>query len=386
MDLPGIVIYDDTELEETRVEKWSTDSRPTAVRITGGVGDALIVAQVLAQSNKDAHIFVRDGQVPLIKSIEGVLSVYRSAELNHAGMRRKYGGIFDCPRLFASAKQITDEEYYGRVAKYLSINLPRRGLSNFKVAENKYPRVGKYVCIHAGSSNPNRRLSKTCWKAVAAAWIDQGFHVYWMGTFGDFGLIGKGMSVAWDVSNELVDQMELLRNSKHFYGNDSGFAHIAGILGIKSDVFFTNTHPDQVIARYPNTTGHHAFLPGEVPSRSLHLDDPQGLEVNKRWTPENVCKHLHLQSGSDVEGDVLERTLKVTTRVPPDILKTLKEANYFPQVLDVAKIHPSNAYLDYSDHLFLRIGESVFQVSTNPPDLVRALREIRAKYLESNYS
>jgi len=217
-------------------------------------------------------------------------------------------------------------------------------------------------------------MPEVVWEAVANAVIADGYHVYWMGTFGDFGIKSKDMSIAWDTSNELVDQMELVRGCTKFYGNDSGFAHVAGILGVRGDVFFINTHPDQVISRYPNLNGHHIFGPGETPSRSLSVEDPQAQQVLKRWTPENVCKRLHIHPVSFEPGQETTTSILCTLRVPDEVIASLVDGKYAPKL--ITSFEQTEAYLDYTDKLFLQVGDKQIQVSTEPHDLIRALREI----------
>tara|TARA_R110002020_G_scaffold34660_3_gene105264 strand:+ start:9513 stop:10649 length:1137 start_codon:yes stop_codon:yes gene_type:complete len=374
MDLPGISIHNDMDRAEALVEKWSNDSRPTAVRIVGGIGDALIVAQVLAHSKKHAHLYVRDNQMSLMHKVKGIDTVKPATSLNRAQVRRSYGGVLNCPMLFATARQITSKEYYKCTADYLQVNLPAKPVQSFESADNVYPSVGKYVCIHAGSSNPNRKLPEATWEEIAASVTAEGNFVWWLGTMGDFGMSGKRMACAWDTSNCLVDQMELVRKCSKFYGNDSGFAHIAGILGVRGDVFFVNTHPDQVVARYPNLCGHHAYLEGEVPSRSLKLDDPQAINVQARWTPEVVCKRLHLHRSHTLNGAPRTSEMTCTLRVPDVILAGLVDNNYAP-VLSTS-LTPQPPYLDYTDRLSLHTEHGTYEVSSQVNETIRAIREI----------
>ena len=117
------------------------------------------------------------------------------------------------------------------------------------------------------------------------------FSVLWLGTKEEFGFTDKYIFKLSDYYEELTIQTIVLAKCAYFVGNDSGFAHIAGLLDIPGTVLFSATHPKDVIARYPLLTGVHAFDElGIEPTRSLYKDDPQSLRALNALTVDMVLK------------------------------------------------------------------------------------------------
>lgn len=374
MKIPGLQVFDDTKTNCNPLnEQWSRDERPTAVKIVGGIGDALIVAQVVAAIEKDVHLYVKSNQINLIRTL--VKNTFDATKLNRPDVQRQYGGIFRSPALFANSREITSTEYYQKVAEYLEADVPEQ-LKPFELADTK-KFYHDYVCIHAGSSNPNRRIDEKAWQAVANS---LGVTIYWMGTYGDFGIHAPNCLsfVSWKVDSSLTYQVQLLKHAKRFIGNDSGFCHVAGIWGIPGDVFFTNTHPDQVIKQYSTLRGHTIFKDGEIPSRSLKMDDPLGQKVKDRWTPEEVCKRLHLtMNDGHMVSENVKKNILITDQVEEKYINYLNDNGYRTEMSDSVKVEGKGLVLNQvGERLYVLVGSRLNEISSIPEEMIRALREM----------
>jgi len=255
---------------QTRAEpltnEWSVDERSTAIKVVGGIGDALILTRVALSAKANKAIYVRAHQVDLIKYLVGAdVFVGKAADLNSTAVRGQYGGVFNCDPVFvAGHREIRNKDYYQLAGDFLGIlSAP---LKKFPEGEPKQ----KWVAIHAGASNPNRRIDVCVWLKLAAYYVQEGYKIKWLGTFGDFGYCNKDNECLWEESSCLVEQTKILQQCALYFGNDSGFAHIAGMLGVPGHVFFTNTVPEHVIGRYPTLTAVDCFKDiGQGPSRGL---------------------------------------------------------------------------------------------------------------------
>ena len=371
----GISIVDASARTTPKVEGWSIDERPTAIRMTGGVGDALMVAQVAKSAGKPVHMYVQANQVELIRKL--CPDTFSSQTLNRPDVRIKYGGIFDCPRLFASSYEIRNNEYYDTIEKYLGVARTRiQPLTDVSTG-------GKpYAVIHAGSSNPNRRIPKESWEAVALALVAQGLNVKWLGTVGDFGITCSPSSTcAWQFYPELEHQVEIVANASWFFGNDSGFCHLAGMHDVRGHVFFTNTNPDHVLSRYPKLVGH--APPNTEYSRSLRVDDPQAAQALAHWTTENVLKACRLPqadrkwSQTSCVGAPLPLVLKTDT-LPDEYASFCEELrNRGIVVTDASKVDAMKVtFQPTCIKLYLR-NNTVFTISNQVDEFIRALHEIQ---------
>lgn len=334
-----------------------------------------MVAQVAKSAGKPVHMYVQANQVELIRKL--CPDTFSSQTLNRPDVRIRYGGIFDCPRLFASSYEIRNNAYYDTVEKYL-------GVAETKIQPLTRVNTGgkPYAIIHAGSSNPNRRIPKESWEAVALALVAQGLNVKWLGTVGDFGITCPPYSTCvWQFYPELEHQVEVVANASWFFGNDSGFCHIAGMHNVRGHVLFTNTNPDHVLSRYPKLVGH--APPNTTYSRSLRVDDPQAVQALAHWTPENVLHACGLSQdtrkwpGTSCVGAPLPLVLR-TDNVPDEYKAFCEELRSRGVIVtEAAKVDALKVtFRPTCIKLHLRDGK-VFTISNQVDEFVRALHEIQ---------
>jgi ADP-heptose:LPS heptosyltransferase len=129
---------------------------------------------------------------------------------------------------------------------------------------------GKYVCIHPGSSVPERRWSKEFFAAVADAIAARGFQIVLTGTAPEADLT---QSIARLMRTKPIDLTgrttlgslaALLSHAALLVCNDTGVSHLAAALRIKSVVIFTNSDPNRWAPlnrdRHRIITPHSTFL------------------------------------------------------------------------------------------------------------------------------
>lgn len=251
-------------------------------RASGGLGDVLICAGVLACSG--ATLAVPDHHVGLICRVRDLDVIPLSRARPEVIRRHDQSGNFD--GLFANTERLTDEEYYSAAARRAGTT-PRRAVLEIEKSDQRFDYV-----FHPGSSNPNRQWGKQNWYDLAESLTALGRSVAWLGVDSEWGYSGRGSTKLSDWTSDLVGQAEYLANAGHFVGNDSGFAHVAGILGVPGHVLFFNTHPDQVISRYPGLDPVHKFDVVGPPSRSLNPHDPRSAAAISALTVDDVCSVL----------------------------------------------------------------------------------------------
>ena len=357
---------------------WSPDERSTAVKIVGGIGDALIIARVAAASGKPIALYVRKHQVSLIKYLvgEGVF-VGKAIDLNSTAVQGQYGGLFDCQSVFvAGHREIRNKDYYCLTGDFLKT--AAGALKRFPEEEHTKQ---KWVAIHAGASNPNRRIDEEVWLELASHYIQEGYKIKWLGTFGDFGYCNQDSDCLWSESSCLVKQTNILRQCELYFGNDSGFAHIAGILGIKGHVIFTNTVPEHVISRYPTLQAVECFKDiGQIPSRGLKVNDSCASACIEHLTPSRVFKKLgiELSGGMVQKGTIPMRELRCCGDLAgsEELVRMLVKAGYKLEVTeDVSDV---SEYVDFGEQVVLFADGKPHRVSrqAHPEVVVRAFREI----------
>lgn len=263
------------------------------LKVTGGIGDAIIaigsVAPELQKRGWSVDAAVKDHQVDLIGSLEGVSACFRSPELNKGSERSKYSVIVDFKGTFNRRRELKGEDYYRLVEEKVGFEV-----SPGTLKVDSYPKelTHRRVGLHPGASNPNRRWGAERWEELAYSLRDRGWTVHWLGTSDEIGFSDKNIFKLSDISDDLMQQARHLSLMGYFIGNDSGFAHIAGILGIPGLVIFGNTHPDHVICRYPELKGVHRFDSDRQPTRSLAQEDLRSKCFMANILPENVLEEM----------------------------------------------------------------------------------------------
>jgi hypothetical protein len=208
-------------------------------QLFGGIGDALICSSISTVC--PIEMYVKSHQVPLLNEIEGVSAF-------DIKQRRNPDKKLNMEMLFATVRGLRDEEYYGLVEERIGqkVQVPK-----FKFPAK--PRSNR-VFLHATPSDVNRRWVPENWTQLAYNLREHGKTVYFLGTKVDFGFTDEKIYKLSDISDDLVWQSKKLSTGL-FVGVDSGFCHIAGILGVPGAVIFTNTKPENVVARYNKLRG-----------------------------------------------------------------------------------------------------------------------------------
>jgi len=344
------------------------------LKITGGLGDTIIAvggsARALSKEGRTITAAVRPFQLEFIKKLQGVDKSIDVCDLNDAGTAKRYK-IIDFTGTFNTRRFIRKGDYYSLVEKKIGMKVD---LPILNIESGKKNRV---VCLHTSASNPNRRWEKEKWEELAYCISDNGYEVFWLGTSDEFGFNDKNNSISKlsDISNDLIFQSDILSNSCYFVGNDSGFAHVAGIQGVSGAVLFFNTHPDDVTSRYPTLIGIHCFEHYDSPTRSLK----KNCEVSKKYSKLLTVEKVVAECGFELKFPSL-RVKENPQRLKLYIFTKNRGAfQYLEERFDVEYInHLRNGELTLvdADFLTLRIQGKKFKLSAYGENLIRAIREI----------
>ena len=159
-----------------------------ALKMTGGIGDAVMSIGASARRLKDIHqcfvtAVVMPHQVPLMERFSGIDAVHPVTYLNNPQNRQKYDVVIDFYGTFNNRKQLKPRPYYDLVSERLSLAIERPGYFR-----NENPRFNpNTVAIHPGASNPNRRWHG--WSDLAINLIWRGYAVTFVQNF-----IHKGLT------------------------------------------------------------------------------------------------------------------------------------------------------------------------------------------------
>lgn len=292
----------------------------------GGMGDVLMAiggtAYALSESGAIVTAAVASHHQDLVTRLVGVFDTVPISRLNTAEGRLQFDRLIDFEGVFANSRQLRAADYYKLVSE-------RAGIT---VTPGKFERVSRtytvnVALLHTCASNPNRRWPTDRWTDLAYELAASGYCVRFLGTKDEFGFTdsGAGIFKCSDYGATLHSQITELSVAKLFVGNDSGFAHIAGMLGTPGAVIFSTTHPDDVIAHYPSLRGVHAFDKlGIAPSRTLRGQDDDATKLMNAVTVEDVLAALNLNPS----GVLWERCMTLPKRhkvlivgVPSDVAK-----------------------------------------------------------------
>lgn len=234
----------------------------------GGIGDVLMIANTCSPLC-DFTMCAAEYQRPILERIVGCKTEsleYYKDRTNH----QNYHSVVNFMYFLTGLASLKMGGYYSILEKKIGHSSP---LAGFDV--KAHPSKGIYV--HMTASNPNRDWDRDKWKKLLTrlARLDE---VYLLGRKVDFSVEGPNIYNLAESSELLVDQMDRLRYAKCFVGIDSGFCHIAGILGVPGNVLFFNTKGEDVLERYPTLNPIDKFE-GLEPSRSLKV----GCETSKRF-------------------------------------------------------------------------------------------------------
>ncbi len=306
-----------------------------------GIGDALIIAGVAGKELKRkaaCHLTmaVKPHQMELIKEVDGVDDVISVSQLCGATTFSSFDVKINTTGTLATAFHIKKGSYYKNVGEFLGVPGSRGSFKNIEsLTKNK--RVSS-VFIHPGASNPNRRWDDEKWRELAYELRDRGLRVVWLGTCDEFGFNDSGIVKISDENENLVWQVkQLAKKATYFIGNDSGFAHIAGMLNIPGVVLFFSTSSKDVIGEYPELSGLDVFdRSGLKPSRSLNPQDNVHQHTSAILSVNDVLKH----SGLDIiEKDAMTREERPAKKLNIGIYGTLPQtdelASFLAQFYDV---------------------------------------------------
>ena len=261
-----------------------------ALKLTGGVGDTVIAlggtaAALRAERPGEVVAVVMYHQMDLMREMEGIDDAIEAQKFNRLDIQMGFDVIITFASVFNSVNDLRRGGYY-KLAGQRANRPVGPGEFSFKRAETT-PRV---VVLHPASSNPNRRWDEEKWTKLAYAIRDSGSEVQWLGTRDEFGFTDKGIHKLSDDNSNLVWQARQVAKASFFVGGDSGFGHIAGVLGIPGIILFGNTHPNDVIDCYESLRGVHKFTSYEQPSRSLKPDCPKSMDAMNRIEVDDVTE------------------------------------------------------------------------------------------------
>ena len=268
-----------------------------ALRCDGGLGDTLITigatAKYLEGLRYDVTAFVKPIHATALLHLEGVTQVRAVREWDK--VFGTYDLVIDFDQLFVNDTfdGLISKDYYAAVEEKVSECIELlEPLSPGRFKPQVFPDES-YVFIHPGASNPNRQWTNEKWVKLAYGIRDKGYSVFWLGTSDEFGFSDERIFKLSDKTDTLWWQIDKLRQAGLFVGTDSGFAHAAAILGVKSKVLFFSTSPHDVIARYPNASGICGYR-NNNPSRSLRVSDKQAMTARDWLTAGRVLNKLEL--------------------------------------------------------------------------------------------
>jgi hypothetical protein len=296
MEIPGIK-YTQTKLKDPLYnlpENW--EGMKIGLKMVGGVGDCCIAIGGTAKALKekyDCHVIAItfDHRRDFVELLEGVDASLRVQELNDPLVRQMFDVILDFQYAFNNSRQLLARNYYELVSKKIGLTI-KPGKLNLTDWGSINIHGRPLVAVHPGASNPNRRWIDSRWLELTEELIKRGFGIVWLGTSDELGFIGDYSYKLSEFSDSIHYQSWILTKCQHFIGCDSGFSHIAGLLGIPGSVLFTATEPRHVIAEYPSLKGISKYTPGLTASRSLRGDDPVAEKVKQLITAADILESL----------------------------------------------------------------------------------------------
>lgn len=254
----------------------------SAFRVSGGLGDALICAGVVAGLSGYKALAVKPNQVEVISTVVGIDQVIPISDF-----KSTFQQGFDCvgnfDEVFTLGRELIPGCYHEAAAQRVG--------GDVSVARLDIPINRKVdVCIHAGSSNPNRRWQAEKWYNVANSLEQAGRSVGFLGTEDEPGYESAAVCKLSRYTESIVGQAAILKGAKLFLGNDSGFCHIAGCFQTPGWVVLTNTS-SSVISRYA-LQPYDCFEQLGPPTRSLNPADHHSVKCRDCLGSEKLCRLL----------------------------------------------------------------------------------------------
>ncbi len=340
---------------------------------------------------KSCHITaaVRDVYIELMTNVEGVDEVISLTVLNTIGIRNSFDVIIDFNFCIHNSRQLVSKEYYSAITDHVGFPV-FPGKFKFKKQPDAADTFN--VFLHPGATNPNRQWDDTSWEEVAFDIRDRGNRVWWLGTSDEFGFSADGVSKVSDVSENLVFQIKELANKANlFIGCDSGFAHVAGMLGFSGHVLFFNTLPADVIGSYPTLVGIDVYDKLNVqPLRELRVDDPVATKCRKEIRPSLVIRKTGLFLKEKVKmSREKARSRKLQVGLYGKTIESDVIGSFLAQYYDVELLEEIENNTERFDIVLVFMENKVtaraadgveVTVNTRHPEIVRAaIREISLK-------
>lgn len=284
---PGIQQVDHPN-EPLRIMPDSVKGLKVALKMTGGVGDVLMTLGGSAytlrdEAPKEIVAVARTHQHLLLENVVGIDRCIGVQEFNRLDIQSSFDVVINFAYVFNASIELRRRDYYELVSERACRQV---GPAKFTF-DWQPPGVGR-VAIHPEASSPNRRWINERWAELAYELVSRGCEVMWLGTRDEFGFSDKAIQKLSDENTDLLWQAGALAKVDYFIGCDSGFAHVAGLLGVPGSVLFGNTHPDDVIAKYPALAGVHSIQNYDAPSRSLRAGCKRSEDAMERITVKDV--------------------------------------------------------------------------------------------------
>jgi len=333
------------------------------LKMSGGLGDALIVA-ACSNIGGDVTIACRSHQMSTVSMLGvKVMSVY---DLNNLANLAKFNYVIDFNFCFANQLNLVDKDYYSCAWERLG---RQTDIKEIPVEEGKLK--SNTIAIHAGSSNPNRRWSNDSWSKVGQYYLDQDFDIVWLGTRHEFGWTGSKSIKLSDISEDLGYQSKFLTNCSRFVGNDSGFAHVAGLAGVEGSVVFFNTWPHNVIRHYKSLHGVDVY--DKVGPPTMELREAEGGNSYKCIDALTPQIFLGLEPDFELKSPNYDFNKPIIS-----VVGDSRATKFFKDNLTV-DFNVSDESVNYEidpDNKLLLISGEAYPFIGGPHDVLRTIREI----------
>jgi hypothetical protein len=379
--------FEVVKVERDPLKRITSDfSGSVLLRFDGGVGDVLMgIGGVVSGLTGDCTVSagVNSWQIPLVSQIDGIDTVMTLAKSKELKVVHKFDAVLDLHLLTTKEVMqdlLPDRDYYDAISECSGVE---SSPAKFLFSHAPELRDGRQVvAIHPWASNPNRRWLDHKWESLVTQLVWRDFHVVWLGTCDEFGYNASHVTKLSDSSSDLLWQSWQLAQSHFFIGCDSGFAHIAGMLGVAGSVIFTATEAKNVISRYPSLIGVDVFDKlGVSPSRSLKAEDAPSDIIKESIQPDDVLKSLHLDKLACTGEDSNDRQEALRYRI-----RIIDESSGKHEIASELSRHFDVVDAEYDAKLIIT-DESVRSAKTQsrevvvkssfPPDLIhRILREL----------
>lgn len=341
------------------------------LKCVGGIGDTIIAcastALAIAREASSVTLAVREGQVEFFKAFRGIDFVIEASKLNRHDVRTQFDVYVDFYGTFANSRQLRNQDYYELVEQRIKREVPLPKLIF------EYSPQPKTVAIHPGASNPNRQWPTDRWEKVADAFISNGWHVYWLGSKDEFGFTNARSTRLADQSNSIRYQAEKLAQCSYFLGNDSGYGHIAGILGVPGLVLFSANYAHNVIKRYSSLKGIDSFDKVQYsPNFSLRQDDPVTIAALQAITVEQVLAEVGIEiAAQSSEKQYSKPQITLVGTLPYVLAENLGKTYDFKR-----QDNPQLPYIYWENGLVFKAADREYRLSDNLQEIINGLRTL----------